>query len=103
MRPSRLPPHARKVCCAASKERSAGSATAAPALGLDAKALIDGLGLDPELVRAALSAISDAELQALGESAVPWQGLTLIDLACGTSLHGVRGSLGLNDQLVSRV
>lgn len=70
-------------------------------LGLDEKALIDELGLDPEVARAALNATSEEEILALADTAVQWQGLALIDLASGTSLHDVRGSLGLDKEQVA--
>lgn len=67
-----------------------------PAFGLDETALVEDLGLDPDLALAALAALSEDEIMALAETAVQWQGLALIDLASGTPLIDVKQALGIN-------
>lgn len=60
-------------------------------LGIDATALRDDLGLDPALAEAAARAKSDAEFQAVAESAaVEWQGLALLAVATGSTVEDVR-------------
>ncbi|GAA0628975.1 3'-5' exonuclease [Sporichthya brevicatena] len=64
--------------------------------GFDLQSLVEDLGIDPDLARAALAATSEDEMLVLAETAVQWQGLALIDLASGTPLWTVKATLGLD-------
>lgn len=66
--------------------------------GLDRKALVDVLGLDPSLAARALEAPDQDALLGLagGTGVVEWQGLALLDLATGASVEQVQEKLGLD-------
>ena len=66
-----------------------------PALGLDEESLVDDLGLEVGLARAALLATTEDEILVLVDSAVQWQGLALIELASGSPVQQVRQSLAV--------
>lgn len=79
------------------------SAAAAPAYvnelverGYTADELYRELGLDPQLVTAALSAASDDDLDAAVSSAPAWQQDAILGLAAGFTIDDVRESLSLN-------
>jgi superfamily I DNA/RNA helicase len=63
--------------------------------GLDAKTLVDVLGLEDSLATGALAALDEDAVLALAEQAVEWQGLALIDLAAGYSVAEVQDRLSL--------
>lgn len=64
-------------------------------LGIDNATLVDEIGIEPALARAALAATSEDEILALAETAVQWQGLALLDLASGTSVEATKEALGI--------
>jgi superfamily I DNA/RNA helicase len=66
-------------------------------LGLDYKALVDVLGIDPSLAGRALLAQDEDELMAMAEGAVEWQGLALLDLATGLSVAEIQEKLSLGE------
>lgn len=69
-------------------------------LGIDAVALRDDLGLEPILAEAAVRAASEAEFQAVVESAtVEWQGLALLALATGSTVEDVRREFHLHEEV----
>ena len=66
-------------------------------LGIDEAALVNDIGINPALAKAALAAQTEDEILALAADAVQWQGLALIDLASGTSVDEVKQSLSITD------
>lgn len=88
---------------AASAPIPAGATPLLRSYGLDEQALLDELGLDATLARAALDATTEDELLALAtaEGTVQWQGLALIDLASGTALSDVQAALDVDAPAVS--
>ncbi|MGV8965351.1 MAG: 3'-5' exonuclease [Cellulomonas sp.] len=66
-----------------------------PALGIDLAVLVNEVGIDPKLARAALAATSEDAILALAETAVQWQGLALLDLAGGKSVEATTEALGI--------
>jgi superfamily I DNA/RNA helicase len=72
-------------------------------LGLDNKALVDVLGIEPSLAERALLAPDEDRLMATAEGAVEWQGLALLDLATGLSVAEVQEKLSLSEQAPATV
>jgi hypothetical protein len=84
---------------AATGQDVAGEVKAAPPLlptaGITKSALVEDLGLDPDLCDRALTATSDDELLTIAASAITWQGEALVELAAGGSIASVREALQL--------
>ena len=70
---------------------------ASASAGVSLERLTDELGIDPELAAQAMLATSDDEIMALAETAIPWQGLALLDLAAGQTVDEVLRKLGLDE------
>lgn len=68
---------------------------AAPILAVDETTLVEDLGLEPDLARAALASRTDAELYDLLETCSAWQSQVLLGLATGSSVEEVREELAL--------
>lgn len=94
----KMPRHLAPPTAAAPSEPAAPAVELPPLAGQGyaVQDLVGTLGIEPTLAAAALIA-NDAELNALIDSAVKWQGLALLDLAVGTPIDEVKAKLGLGE------
>lgn len=63
---------------------------------LTTEALVDELGIERLVAERAIAAPTEADLNAIADKAITWQGLALLDLAAGYSIGEVKERLGLS-------